>query len=431
MNAAAAAPAPARPKGWRGILAAFGTPSAGTMFFLGFGCGLPFLLVGYTLSIWLREYGLELSTIGLLSYVSMFYVFKFLWAPLIDRWNAPLLGVLGRRRGWLVLAIAVLIAALAGMAFTGPVQLATFVGLAALTAFAGATQDTVVDAYRIEIAPVHAQGALAATYTLGYRIGLIVSGAGALYIAEFSGWRIAYLTMAAVLLLPLLAALLAREPEQIQVRERKSLGEAFVGPFNEFFRRHGVAVAIVLLVFVGLFKLPDQMLGVVAGPFYIDTGYSKAEIATVSKLYGVWIGIAGAFLGGLSVAALGLRRSILIGALGLSLSNLLYLLMAMNPSQTWAFVAALSGDNLALGYAGVVLIAFLSGLTSREFTATQYALLVSLANMPGKIIGGMSGFMVEKWSYVGFFVFSSLSIVPTLLLLAWLWRHTHLFESRD
>ena len=417
-----------KPKGWRGILAAFGTPSAGTMFFLGFGCGLPFLLVGYTLSIWLREYGLELSTIGLLSYVSMFYVFKFLWAPLIDRWNAPLLGVLGRRRSWLVLAILGLIAALIGMAFTGPAQLTTFVGLAALTAFAGATQDTVVDAYRIEIAPLEAQGALAATYTLGYRIGLIVSGAGALYIAEFSGWQIAYLSMAAVLLLPLLAALFAREPEHIQVRERKRFGKAFVDPFNEFFRRHGLVVAIALLVFIGLFKLPDQMLGVVAGPFYIDTGYSKAQIATVSKLYGVWIGIAGAFLGGISVAALGMRRSILIGALGLALSNLLYLLMALNPSETWAFVATISGDNFSLGFAGVVLVAFLSGLTSREFTATQYALLSSLANMPGKIIGGASGFLVEKWGYIGFFLFSAMSIVPTLLLLLWLWRRAHLFE---
>ncbi len=421
-------PIPDKPKGWRGILAAFGTPSAGTMFFLGFGCGLPFLLVGYTLSIWLREYGLELSTIGLLSYVSMFYVFKFLWAPLIDRWNAPLLGVLGRRRSWLVLAILGLIAALVGMAFTGPAQLTTFVGLAALTAFAGATQDTVVDAYRIEIAPLAAQGALAATYTLGYRIGLIVSGAGALYIAEFSGWQIAYLSMAAVLLLPLLAALFAREPEHIQVRERKRFGAAFVDPFNEFFRRHGLIVAIALLVFIGLFKLPDQMLGVVAGPFYIDTGYSKAQIATVSKLYGVWIGIAGAFLGGISVAALGMRRSILIGALGLALSNLLYLLMALNPSETWAFVATISGDNFSLGFAGVVLVAFLSGLTSREFTATQYALLSSLANMPGKIIGGASGFLVEKWGYVGFFLFSAMSIVPTLLLLLWLWRRAHLFE---
>ena len=420
---------PDKPKGWRGILAAFGTPSAGTLFFLGFGCGLPFLLVGYTLSIWLREYGLELSTIGLLSYVSMFYVFKFLWAPLIDRWNAPLLGMLGRRRSWLVLAILGLIAALIGMAFTGPAQLITFVSLAALTAFAGATQDTVVDAYRIEIAPIEVQGALAATYTLGYRIGLIVSGAGALYIAEFRGWQIAYLSMAAVLLLPLLAALFAREPEQIQVRERKRFGEAFVGPFNEFFRRHGLVVAIALLVFIGLFKLPDQMLGVVAGPFYIDTGYSKAQIAMVSKLYGVWIGIAGAFLGGISVAALGMRRSILIGALGLALSNLLYLLMAFNPSETWAFVATISGDNFSLGFAGVVLVAFLSGLTSREFTATQYALLSSLANMPGKIIGGASGFLVEKWGYIGFFLFSAMSIVPTLLLLLWLWRRAHLFEA--
>lgn len=424
----AAHPMPDKPKGWRGILAAFGTPSAGTLFFLGFGCGLPFLLVGYTLSIWLREYGLELSTIGLLSYVSMFYVFKFLWAPLIDRWNAPLLGMLGRRRGWLVLAILGLIAALIGMAFTGPAQLIAFVSLAALTAFAGATQDTVVDAYRIEIAPIEAQGALAATYTLGYRIGLIVSGAGALYIAEFSGWQIAYLSMAAVLLLPLLAALFAREPEHIQVRARKNFGKAFVEPFNEFFRRHGLVVAIALLVFIGLFKLPDQMLGVVAGPFYIDTGYSKAQIAMVSKLYGVWIGIAGAFLGGISVAALGMRHSILIGALGLALSNLLYLLMAFNPSETWAFVATISGDNFSLGFAGVVLVAFLSGLTSREFTATQYALLSSLANMPGKIIGGASGFLVEKWGYIGFFLFSAMSIVPTLLLLLWLWRRPHLFE---
>lgn len=417
-----------KPKGWRGILAAFGTPSAGTLFFLGFGCGLPFLLVGYTLSVWLREYGLQLSTIGLLSYVSMFYVFKFLWAPLIDRWNAPLLGVLGRRRSWLVLAILGLIVALVGMAFTGPVQLTMFVGLAALTAFAGATQDTVVDAYRIEIAPLEAQGALAATYTLGYRIGLIISGAGALYIAEFSGWQIAYLSMATALLFPLLAALFAREPQQLQVRERKSFGAAFVSPFNDFFRRHGLVVAIALLVFIGLFKLPDQMLGVVAGPFYIDTGYSKAQIATVSKVYGVWIGIAGAFLGGISVAALGMRASILIGALGLALSNLLYLLMALNPSETWAFVATISGDNLSLGFAGVVLVAFLSSLTSREFTATQYALLSSLANMPGKIIGGASGFLVEEWGYIGFFLFSAMSIVPTLLLLLWLWRRAHLFD---
>jgi PAT family beta-lactamase induction signal transducer AmpG len=411
-------------KGWRRIVAAFATPSAGTLCLLGFGSGLPFLLVGYTLSIWLREGGLELGTIGLLSYVSLFYVFKFLWAPLLDRWKAPLLGLLGRRRGWLVLSQLVLVVALAGMAGSGPGQIETFVLLAALTAFAGATQDTMVDAYRIEIAPVEAQAALAATYTLGYRFGLIMGGAGALYIAQFSGWRIAYLGMAALMLLPLGTALLAREPQTTQPLRRPDFFEAFVGPFSDFFRRYGVGVAVALLVFIGLYKLPDQMLGVIAGPFYIDSEYSKAQIATVSKLYGVWIGIAGAFLGGASVTTLGLRRSIWVAAVCVALSNLLFLLMAVYPSQNWAFVAAISGDNLSQGFAGVVLVAFLSGLTSREFTATQYALLSSLANLPGKLIGGVSGYIVEASSYSTFFVFSTASVVPTLLLWWWLTRRS-------
>ncbi len=413
---------PSRYKGWRGVVAAFGTPSAGTMCLLGFGSGLPFLLVGYTLSIWLRESGMDLGAIGLLSYVGLFYVFKFVWAPLLDRWKAPLLGVLGRRRGWLVLAIGVLIAALAGMGVVGPGQLELFVALAALTAFAGATQDTMVDAYRIEIAPEEAQAALAATYTLGYRFGLILSGAGALYIAALGNWRMAYLVMAAAMLVPLATALLAREPGAGPVLRRPDFGEAFVQPFADFFRRYGTWVAIALLVFVGLYKLPDQMLGVIAGPFYIDTGYTKEQIATVSKLYGVWIGIGGAFLGGIVVGALGLKRSVVIAVCCLALSNLLYLLMATHPGANWAFLAAISGDNGSLGFAGVVLVAFLSSLTSREFTATQYALLSSLANLPGKLIGGVSGFVVQATSYSAFFVFSTLSIVPTLLLWWWLAR---------
>lgn len=416
-------------KGWRGALAAFATPSAGTMCVLGFGSGLPFLLVGYTLSIWLREAGLELGVIGLLSYVSLFYVFKFVWAPLLDRWKAPLFGALGRRRGWLVPAILVLIVALAGMAATGPAQLEAFIAFAALAAFAGATQDTMVDAYRIEIAPVEAQAALAATYTLGYRFGLILSGAGALYIAALGGWRVAYLGLAAAMLAPLAIALLAREPEENGRLERPTFIEAFVNPFRDFFQRYGLAVAIGLLIFVGLFKMPDQMLGVIAGPFYIDTGYSKAEIATVSKLYGVWIGIAGAFLGGICVSALGMRRSIVIGIFALAISNLLYLLMAVFPSALWAFFAAISGDNGALGFAGVVLVAFLSSLTSREFTATQYALLVSLSNLPGKLVGGMSGYIVEASSYTAFFIFSTLSLAPALVLWWWLARRPEMRDS--
>ena len=202
----------------------------------------------------------------------------------------------------------------------------------------------------------------------------------------------------------------------------------FVAPLVEFLQRNGPLLAIALLVFVGLFKLPDQMLGVITGPFYRDSGFSKSEIATVSKLYGVWIGLAGTFASGVAIAAFGARRMILPAALAVALSNLLFILMALYPGQEWAFVVAISGDNFAQGFAGTVLVAFMSALVNRHYTATQYALLSSLANMPGKLIGGMSGFMVQAWTYTGFFMFSAVSIVPTLLLLWWLSRRP---EWRD
>jgi len=411
---------------WRGITSAFTTPSAATLFFLGFGCGLPFLLVGYTLSIWLREAQYDLSAIGLISYASLFYVFKFLWAPLLDRYAVPVLGRLGRRRGWLVLSQALLVAALVAMAGTGPqVSISLFVALVGLVALAGATQDTVVDAYRIEIAPLEAQAALAATYTLGYRLALIASGAGALYLADLAGWRVAYTLMAALMLLPLGAALMAREPET-NAGVRPSLGEAFVGPFREFFGRNGISLALALLAFVGLFKMPDQMLGVVAGPFYVDSGFDKSQIATVSKLIGVWVGIAGTFLGGVAVAGFGLRGPLVVAAIAVAVSNLLFVLMAQHPGELWVFVLTICGDNLAQGFAGTVLVAFMSSLADRNYTATQYALLSSLANLPGKLVGGASGWMAEAWGYAGFFMVSTVSVVPTLLLLAWLWPRTRL-----
>jgi PAT family beta-lactamase induction signal transducer AmpG len=413
---------------WRRIARVFATPAAGTMFCFGFGCGLPFFLVGTTLSIWLRDSDWKLGPIGLVSYLSFFYVLKFLWAPLLDARRLPLLGRLGRRRGWLFAAQLLVAVGLAAMALTGPgVPVPVFLGLVGLTAFAGATQDTMVDAYRIEIAPIEAQGALAATYTLGYRIGLqLVGGALVLYLAQAFDWRTGYLVMAGFALLPALVTLLAREPAasaRIEVEPQPGLLVAFVKPFSEFFRRHGIVLALVLLAFVGLYKLPDQMLGI-AGAFYLDAGFTKADIATVSKLYGVWMGIGGAFLGGAAVALLGVRVNLLIAAIAVAGSNLLFILMALNPGELWSFVLTISGDNLAQGFAGTVLTAFLASLADRHYTATQYALLSSLANLPGKLIGGFSGFLVEDWGwgYAGFFTFSALSIVPTLALLAWLWR---------
>lgn len=418
--------APTSYKGLAGIRRAFGTPSALTLLLLGFGSGLPFLLIAsMTLSTRLRDIGLDLGSIGLISLASFFYLLKFLWAPLVDRYVFPLTAFLGRRRSWLLVSQLLVAVSLGALALSRPeMGVTTLVMWVLIGSFAGATQDTVVDAYRIEVAPASAQAALAATYTLGYRFGLIVGGAGALYLAEFQDWRWAYLSMAALMLLPIVTTLLCREPvapEETVLRKIDFFG-AFWQPFTSFFTTNGVLLGLVLLAFVGLFKFPDQVIGVMAGPFYLDSGYSKADIATVSKIYGIWLGIAGAFLGGVCVAAFGFRKMLFLATLGVALSNLAFLLMAQYPSQIWAFYAAISADNLFQGFAGVVLIAFMSSLTDRNFTATQYALLVSLANLPGKFVGGLSGFIVEATSYSTFFVFSALTVVPTLLLLAWLWR---------
>ncbi len=420
-------PAPrASYKGWAGIKRAFATPSALTMLLLGFGSGLPFLLIASaTLSTRLRDVGLDLGSIGLISLASFFYLLKFMWAPLMDRFPFPLTAFLGRRRSWLFVAQVVVAIGLVALAYTRPELSVTQLVMWVLVAsFAGATQDSAVDAYRIEVAPANAQAALAATYTLGYRIALIVAGAGALYIAEYRDWTTAYLTMAALMVVPIVTTLLSPEPaapELTVVRKIDFIG-AFWQPFTNFFSNNGLVLGLVLLLFVGLFKFPDQVIGVMAGPFYLDSGYTKADIATVSKLYGVWTGILGAFLGGLSVAAFGFRRMLFVAALAVALSNLAFLLMAQHPSEIWAFYAAITADNLSQGFAGVVLIAFMSSLTDRNFTATQYALLVSLANLPGKFVGGASGYIVEATSYSTFFALSALTVIPTLLLLAWLWR---------
>lgn len=413
-------------KGWAGIKRAFATPSALTMLLLGFGCGLPFLLIASaTLSTRLRDVGLDLGSIGLISLASFFYLLKFLWAPLIDRFAFPLTAFLGRRRSWLLVAQIVVTVSLVALAYTRPeMGVGELVMWVLIASFAGATQDSAVDAYRIEIAQPSAQAALAATYTLGYRIALIVAGAGALYLAEYRDWKIAYLVMAALMLLPIATTLLCREPfAPVSTVARKiDVIGAFWQPFTSFFSTNGVLLGLVLLLFVGLFKFPDQVIGVMAGPFYLDSGYTKGDIATVSKLYGVWTGIAGAFLGGFAVAAFGFRRMLFVATLAVALSNLAFLLMAHNPSEIWAFYVAITADNLSQGFAGTVLVAFMSSLTDRNFTATQYALLVSLANLPGKFVGGASGYIVEATSYSMFFLLSALTVIPTLLLLMWLWR---------
>ncbi len=403
---------------------AFTQPAAFTMFFFGFTSGLPFLLMGGTLSVWLKESGIPLEHIGLFSLVGLAYSFKFLWAPAVDRLRLPLLGRLGQRRSWLLAAQWLLAVSLLLMAFITPAgSFWIFVAVTLAAAFAGATQDVVVDAYRIEIAPQEAQGALAATYTLGYRIAMLVSGALALLLADHVSWSVVYCSMAAAVLLVMGVTLFAREPEKIAARVQsfqEAINDGVIGPFRDFFLRYSGWLGAALLVFMGLFKISDQMIGVMALPFYLDCGFSKTEIGAVSKIFGVGVGIVGAFVGGAVVVWLGVQRSLLIAILLGAVSNLLYLLLAMFPADINVFTAVIAGENLSGGFLGTAAVAWLSSLVNREYTATQYALFSSLVALPGKLIGGFSGFMVVSFGYTAFFIFSTIAIFPALVLFFWL-----------
>jgi len=403
---------------------AFAQPAALTLFFFGFTSGLPFLLVGGTLSAWLKESNVPLEVIGLMSLAGLSYSLKFLWAPAVDRLRLPLFGRIGLRRGWLLAAQCLLLAALLAMAAVTPAgDLTLFIAITALAAFAGATQDVVVDAYRIEIAPPETQGALAATYTLGYRIALLASGALALFLADQVSWTLVYQLMAMLLLAVMLATVLAREPQHEAPRVtslRETLVDGVIGPFRDFFSRFAGPLGVGLLLFIGLLKIPDQMLGVMALPFYLDSGFSKTEIAAVSKVFGVWIGIAGAFLGGAAVVRYGIERTLLFAIIIGAASNLLYLLLALYPGDITVFTLVIAGENLSGGFLGTAAVAWLSALVNRRYTATQYALFSSLVTLPGKLVGGFSGYMVTAMGYTGFFVFTALAILPALALWHWL-----------
>lgn len=403
---------------------AFLHPSAWTMFFFGFASGLPFLLVSGTLAYWLRENSITLKDITMIASAGMAYSLKFLWSPLVDRLRLPLLGRLGQRRSWLLLTQILVMLGLMAMASVTPSQLGLFVGLTLLVAFAGATLDIAVDAYRIEIAPVEAQGALVATYSLGYRMALIISGALALVLADHAIWPNVYRAMAACMLIPVAANLMAREPEVLRIQVQswsEGLREGVVEPFADFFRRFGGRVGLLILLFILLFKVSDQALvGGIMGPFYLDQGFSKTEIATISKVYGIWVGIAGAFLGGVAVVRWGVERALLVGIVLGALSNLLYLWLIGANGDVAMLTLVISGENLAQGLLGTTAVAYLSALVNQRYTATQYALFSSLITLPGKVLGFYSGRIVEAVGYAPYFWITTLAIVPAIALFFWL-----------
>ncbi len=498
-------------KSWRETLLAFFSPSVIAMLFLGFSAGIPILLIFSSLSLWLREAGVERSAVTFFSWAALGYSFKFVWAPLVDKLPLPILTkLLGRRRSWMLLSQVAVILAIFWMSQTDPASsdsLTLMAVAAVLLGFSSATQDVVIDAYRIESAQVDLQALMSSTYIAGYRIGMLVAGAGALFLASFFGstidtyhyqaWEYTYLIMAIIMLVGVITTLLIPEPEQskdkisqytvndyisflclfimiimafiltfyfssdiaekFKISLKETLGnkhlahfiiafvrllaaialaglvafglvkanfvnktmakETYIGPIQDFFQRYGYSLAFLLLSLIGLYRVADIVLGVIANVFYQDLGYSKIEIASVVKTFGLFMTIAGGFLGGILSVRFSVIKILFLGALLSAVTNLFFMLLANAGYNMPLLYLVISADNLSAGLAGAAFIAFLSSLTNISFTAVQYAIFSSLMTLLPKILGGYSGSMVEEMGYPSFFLVTAIMGIPVLLLI--------------
>lgn len=444
-------PVSERRRSWMEAALVYRQPRIVSMLFLGFSSGLPFYLVFQTLSAWLRQDGIARATIGMLSWVGLVSTLKFLWAPVVDRLSLPLLHAwLGRRRSWMLLAQFGVAGGLLILSASHPSKdLLHVVAGCACLAFFSATQDVAVDAWRIESAPDDLQGAMAATYQLGYRVALIAGSAGALSLAQGFGWQASYRAMSALVAIGIATTLLIREPRASAERtsalsearaiawlERKAhwppalrhAGANFIGavvcPFLDFFDRRGAVAAVLLLLLVASYHFTDYAMSSMIYSFYIDHGYSLEQIATVVKIFGLCVGLVGVVIAGAVIAELGVFRGMVLGSLLIAASNLGFALLATTQRPTLIGLAlANSLDNLALAMQGTALIAFMSSLTSAKYTATQYALFSSLYILAGKLLEGTSGFVADAIGYPSFFVYTASLSIPPLILLFLLSRH--------
>ncbi len=439
----AAAGAPDRTP-WLQTLRVYLEPASLRMLTLGFAAGLPLLLVLGTLSFRLREAGIDRSTIGYLSWVGLAYAFKWVWAPLVDRMPIPFMTrVMGRRRSWLLLSQLVIVAGLVGMALADPrMTLGPIVWCALAVAFGSATQDIALDAFRIESADANHQAALAASYQTGYRLAMIWAGAGVLWIAaraeaapavgqalahgaaayQNGAWQAAYLAMAASMAVGIVTVLFSREPVPVALPPAKNAAEwirgAVIDPFADFLGRYGWHAALILGL-IAVYRISDVVMGIMANPFYVDMGFTKDEVAAVTKVYGVIMTLVGAFVGGALSMRFGVMRILMLGAVLSAGSNLLFAWLAGHGHDVTALIAVVSADNLAGGIASAAFIAYLSSLTNVSYSATQYALFSSMMLLLPKFIAGFSGQYVDAFGYGHFFTATALLGVPVLALV-WL-----------
>ena len=471
-------------------------PKSLRMLFLGFAAGLPILLIFSTLSVWLFKAGVNRATITLFSWVGFAYSFKFIWTPIVDNLKLPVLGKLGHRRSWLLLSQLMIILSLIFISFTDPKTSLICTAIAAIfIAFSSATQDIVLDAFRIESASKNLQGALSSMYLTGYRIAMIVAGAGSLWIASFLGteiynqkvWQQVYQIMALLMLFGVLTVFYSSEPKikrnieknsnqkikffiaflfslagfilcylyfkdlfdskdpiinflnefikiifcfltfsliiffliKIKFLNKESAKNAYAKPVLDFLNRYGSKATSILLL-IGLYRISDVVLGVMANVFYIEKGFSIAEIATYSKFFGTIATIVGGVIGGLASVHLGVMRSLFIGALISALSNILFAWLALVTADVKILAFVITADNVASGFAGATFIVYLSALTSIKFTATQYALFSSTMLFLPKLIAGYAGGFVNLFGYPTFFIFTAIIGIPVLLLIIWI-----------
>lgn len=431
---------------WKEASLVYLQPRVMIMLLLGFSAGIPFLLVYSTLTAWLTEVEISRTTIGFFAWVGITYSVKFFWAPVVDRISIPLLGkLLGQRRSWILLGQMGIASGLWLLSSVDPQQhLVLFAAIAVFIAFSSATQDIAIDAFRIEAADPQYQGAMSASYIFGYRLALLAAGAGALYLAEFYNWQISYRIMAALLSIGVIAVLLSQEPVRRAASNLNELEEtmaqwlehfmarhnflprrahgllhwfmaAVICPFVDFFNRNG-RFGLMILLFIGLFRLSDITMGIMAYPFYLDMGFSKTEIANVGKLFGFAMTMIGAMFGGIIVVRYGVLKPLLLGACLVAVTNLLFSLLAATEANIWGLALIISVDNFSGGLSNTAFIAYLSSLTNKAYTATQYALFSSLMTLPGKTISGFSGYVVDEWGYISFFAYAAALGIPAILL---------------